>query len=344
MRDDSNAGSSKVGNVGSAHTAGSTHYPAGGANYPSSYRSVTAAAVGPMFKRISWGAVFAGLVIALVVQLTLSLLGIAVGASAIDPLQGDTPGKGIAIGAGIWFLVSTLISMYIGACVAAHLAGTVRRSDSVLHGVLTWGATTLFTVFLLTSALGNLIGGAMGVLGKAASSAGQAAGQAVGQEASASGEINVDVDSLKQKAQQMIGQASGASGAQSSQQGGQAASSPEKDPEVVAAMTRMYSRGGPQANPQDRQAVENILVTRYGMDRQEASATIQQWQQKLQQTKAQAEQKAREAGEAAASATSQAAFWSFLILVLGAAAAAFGGASARRGTVEAAPIEPVRAT
>lgn len=39
------------------------------------------------FKRISWGAVFAGLVVALVVQFILSLLGIGIGFGAMDPLQ-----------------------------------------------------------------------------------------------------------------------------------------------------------------------------------------------------------------------------------------------------------------
>src|SRR5256885_5421315 len=115
----------------------------------------------PVTRRVSWGAVFAGLAIGLAIQITLSLLGVAVGASTIDPLRGDTPGKGIAIGAGIWLLISGLISTYIGACIAAHLSGAVNKSDRMLHGLMTWGAATLLTAFLLSSALGNLLGGAM---------------------------------------------------------------------------------------------------------------------------------------------------------------------------------------
>ncbi len=44
-------------------------------------------------RRISWGAVFAGVIIVLIVQFLLSLLGVGIGASTIDPSQrgGGTP-------------------------------------------------------------------------------------------------------------------------------------------------------------------------------------------------------------------------------------------------------------
>ena len=42
-------------------------------------------------RRISWGAALAGVAIALVTQLGLSLLGVGIGVSTIDPLTGDTP-------------------------------------------------------------------------------------------------------------------------------------------------------------------------------------------------------------------------------------------------------------
>src|SRR5215208_5570360 len=41
--------------------------------------------------RISWGAVIAGVVLALVLQLTLNLLGIAIGTTQLDPHDPDAP-------------------------------------------------------------------------------------------------------------------------------------------------------------------------------------------------------------------------------------------------------------
>lgn len=103
-------------------------------------------------KRISWGAVFAGLVVALVTQLLLSVLGVGIGASTINPVSEDNPVTGIGLGAGIWFFVSTLLALFAGGWVAGRLAGLARKTDSALHGVLTWGSATLVTFFLLTKA------------------------------------------------------------------------------------------------------------------------------------------------------------------------------------------------
>src|SRR5689334_10248687 len=88
------------------------------------------AAVAPvapaLLKRISWGAIFAGVVIALAVQLVLSLLGIGIGASTIDPLSEQNPGKGLGIGAAVWFVISSLLATYAGAWVAGRLSGAPR--------------------------------------------------------------------------------------------------------------------------------------------------------------------------------------------------------------------------
>ena len=58
-----------------------------------------------------------------------------------------------------------------------------------------------------------------------------------------------------------------------------------------------------------------------------------------QQGAAASEQKVREAGDTAARVTSQAALWSFVMLALGAIAAALGGASGRRPMVETTMVE-----
>ncbi|RYF38416.1 MAG: hypothetical protein EOO27_50845, partial [Comamonadaceae bacterium] len=54
----------------------------------------------PWAATVSWGAVFAGLVLSLIVYLVLSVLGTAIGASAIDPLVDRNPFSGFGVGAG----------------------------------------------------------------------------------------------------------------------------------------------------------------------------------------------------------------------------------------------------
>ncbi|MBC7530676.1 MAG: hypothetical protein H7318_03795 [Oligoflexus sp.] len=73
----------------------------------------------PLFiiKRISWPAILGGVVVALAVQLLLSLLGLAIGASTIDPLKEQNPMAGLATGTGIWFALTMIISLYAGGWV-----------------------------------------------------------------------------------------------------------------------------------------------------------------------------------------------------------------------------------
>jgi hypothetical protein len=121
-------------------------------------------------RRISWAAILAGIIIVLVVQLSLGLFGIGIGASTIDPLQGETPTAfTFSIGAAIWWIVASMIALLAGGWVAGRLAGIPTQTDGLLHGLITWGAATVVTVYFLTSAAGSLIGGAFGVMGSALS-------------------------------------------------------------------------------------------------------------------------------------------------------------------------------
>lgn len=117
-------------------------------------------------KRISWGAILAGTIIALVTQLALSLLGLAIGLGTVDPTAEANPFSGLATGAGIWLAVSTILSLLAGGFTAARLAGLPKRTDGILHGLVTWGLVTLLAVFLTSSAVGRLVSGAVGVVGE----------------------------------------------------------------------------------------------------------------------------------------------------------------------------------
>ena len=123
-------------------------------------------------KRISWSAVFAGVLVAIVTQMLLTLLGIGVGLGTIDPVQEQNPTAGLGIGTAIWYIISSLLSLFVGGWVAGRLASTPRLFDGVIHGVLTWSLVTLFTVYLLTTAIGKIIGGASSLVGGIVSTAG----------------------------------------------------------------------------------------------------------------------------------------------------------------------------
>lgn len=250
---------------------------------------------------VSWGAIFAGLVIALSIQLLLNLLGIGIGASTVTPSNGDTPGTGLAIGAGIWFALSALVALWAGGWASGRLAGAVGRKNGMLHGFATWSLTTILTLYLLGSAIGGILGGAASVLGKAASLGGQgvaAAAPTLGSLAS---------------------QATGVTPADIKQQAGDVVS----DPAFQAFASDMFHNGQP--SPQDRANLVQVVAQKQGVSPQQADAEVTGWQQKFADAKQQASAKAAQAGDAAASGVAHTALWSFLALALGAGAATLGG-------------------
>jgi hypothetical protein len=133
-----------------------------------------------MLNRIAWGAVLAGVVAALVTQLVLNLLGIGLGAATLNPGTPDNPAAStFSIGAAIWFLLSGIIASFAGGYVAGRLSGQPKEATAGWHGLTAWAATTLVIFYLLTSALGGLVGGAYrsvsSALGGVTSAVGQTA-------------------------------------------------------------------------------------------------------------------------------------------------------------------------
>lgn len=92
-------------------------------------------------QRIRWGAVMAGLFLALGSHILLGCLGNAFGfTTGASSSQG--PLRYFGGNAGLWTMFTALSSTFIGGFAAAKLGGTIRRRDGVLSGALTW-ATSL---------------------------------------------------------------------------------------------------------------------------------------------------------------------------------------------------------
>jgi len=132
------------------------------------------APLGGALSRVSWGAVFAGLVMATALQITLTVLGAAIGLTALD---GDDSGKAFGIGAAIWALLVPLITLFIGGSTAGKLAGGRDRADGFIHGALVWALSLLLATWLLGTGASRLLGGTLNLAGNLTGSAVNAAGQ-----------------------------------------------------------------------------------------------------------------------------------------------------------------------
>lgn len=124
--------------------------------------------------RLSWGAIFAGLIVAMVTQIVLSVLGLAIGLTIWDP--GDAA-AGLAQGAGIWMAVAALISLFAGGVVTGRLAGVLTVGDGALHGGVMWGLSVVLTLWLTAAGAGMILGGAFQVVSTAAGAGYDLAGE-----------------------------------------------------------------------------------------------------------------------------------------------------------------------
>jgi len=70
-----------------------------------------------LLNRVSWGAVLAGVVVALVAHLILNMIGIGIGASTLEPTAGAAANpspSSFSIGAGVWWTISGIIASLAG--------------------------------------------------------------------------------------------------------------------------------------------------------------------------------------------------------------------------------------
>lgn len=139
---------------------------------------------------LSLGSVFAGILIALAVHITLMSLGAAIGLSAFDPADGDQLSRGTGIAAGVYSLIVAVLGMMAGGYVAAELSGAFNRLNATLHGITMWAGATVFAMALLTWGVGSAFFGTIGALGSTVKTAAVATG-------SASGSTSVNLNSVK---------------------------------------------------------------------------------------------------------------------------------------------------
>jgi hypothetical protein len=267
--------------------------------------------------RLSWGAIFAGVVIAVAVQLVLGILGAGIGLTMVDPVEGTTPGAaGFGIGAGIYWLVTTVLALGAGGFAAARVAGVHERFDALVHGLVVWGVTLILTLYLLTSAVGGIIGGAFRTVGAVAGAAGSTVGAAAPAAASVAG---IDANDVRSEAAAYLSDAPN----------DPAQMTPEQPQKEIARELPALARGGTDGQQAERRIVD-IVAAQRKISRPEAQAQVTRAKQQFAATKEKTIETAKSATDKAAGAAAGTSFVLVLALLVGAAASGFGATAATR--------------
>jgi len=300
----------------------------------------------PTIERISWPAVIAGLVVAMAAHMALSALGIGIGAAAVDPMNRRNPTGSVPTMLLFWMFASGLVALFVGGWVSGRMAGTIPF-DSAIHGVITWALATVAMFLFATTSLGYIVGGMFRLLGQGVSAAAGAAaskvpeGARMAKDAIADNLPQFDWKSIKREAKSLLHSAAAAGNEESSaekpkpqgRKNGDTGRIPDFDEDEVGELLQTaYGTVRETMNAADRDELIDVITSRTGVTKEEAGKTLDKWEKMYREAKKkynelveQAKQSAREAADAATSAISHVAIWTFAGLVFGVVVAAAGG-------------------
>ena len=305
-------------------------------------------------KRLSWGAVFAGVIVAIIIQLLLSLLGVGIGFVSFNPTSDTSALGGFGTGAMIWWVIAVIISLFAGGWVSGWLSTTNHKIDRMLHGVLTWSLFALFSLYIVTTSIGALVGGVGSIIGKGLSAAGGAIKESTPALSNLVGDQlgidNEDLKNLKEEATLLLRQTGKSElkpenlektakdlkdDAESTAKS--AAEDPQNaDTEVESLLSKLFSKGDETLSELDKEALINVVSARTGKSKAEATETVNSWittvqdiKEKVKQVTQEAGDKAKQVGEDVTDAVGKFAIFSFFALLIGAAAAVFGASMGR---------------
>ncbi|PZP40112.1 MAG: PhnA-like protein [Pseudomonas fluorescens] len=260
---------------------------------------------------ISWRSVLAGVTVALAVTIILNLIGMAIGFSTVDPATGDTPSlMAVSIWAAIWYVMTAIVAAFAGGWVASYLSNRNYGRLGAWHGLVTWAVSTLVMVYLISSAMGTMVGGTLSAVGSTAQTA-----------ALASAPATANVNPLDQLDSQVRAYNGNDARALS---------------DVTTQNIRRMIYGEPANVEQLRAQAVNAAMRANNMTEEQARAYVAQLEQDYRVAAEQIKTKAAQAAEATAKGIARVSLLAALTLIFGAIAGWMGGntvTNMRRETV-----------
>jgi hypothetical protein len=309
--------------------------------------------------RISWGAILAGTLTALVVVSMLNLLGLGIGFSTIDPMTESDPLNGLGTGTLIWLGLSNLVALFVGGMVAGRMSGYPSKSDGGLHGFLSWALFALVSFFLITSAVGTMVNGLSSAVSGVFGGSQNDRVKVILDEAQQKGEddTTLSYENIKKEAFQLINKAEKYNilPEDASENTRQTVNETEKEAKQAfndlnldqnidnffndlsfdldenGDLKITVDGGVDFLNKED---LKNYLAENTGLSEAEINGMIKKWDKNIEMAVdkaemyyAKAKQKAIKYSDIAADALATASIVAFIIFFLGALAAFFGGAT-----------------
>jgi hypothetical protein len=258
---------------------------------------------------VSWAAVIGGALAAVAISLLLVALGSGIGLSSVSPWTAANPSATtFTLLAAIWLIIVQWLSSGLGGYLAGRLrtkwagihTGEVFFRDTV-HGFLAWALASILVAAFATSSISSAVSSAGRAISSIAGSAASTATQAATNQSS--GTNGYFLDALFRKDQPD-------------------ANAPPQ--EVRAEAGRILARSIANGNlePGDRAYLAKLIAAHTGISQQDAEKRVDDT---VAQMKA-AEEKAKQAADAARKTSAEASFYLFFSMLIGAFIASTAGA------------------
>ena len=109
----------------------------------------------PVRNRVQWGPIIAGVLTSIATLLILSVLGLAIGASAFEPRDA---GESIGTGAAIWGALSAIVAFFLGGWVAAKTAAVGGPGSGMINGLMVGATILALLLWLVGSGVASIVG------------------------------------------------------------------------------------------------------------------------------------------------------------------------------------------
>lgn len=288
------------------------------------------------FRYLDWGPVILGALGAAAMSVVLLAFGSALGLSVVSPYPyAGISAKGAAILAAVYLALVMVASFAAGGYIAGRMRSPWRTTDETesyfrdgAHGFGVWAIGVLLGAALAASGVGAVVSAA----GKAttaiaaAGTAGAASNPAMGQLSLRPTDYAIDRLLAPGPAAAAADPAATAAPAGSAQAPAMQARRTRADLEAPMARALASSLTSPQLDVRDRTYLARVVAEQTGMSQAEAEKRVDETYADLKA----AEQKARDAADAARKTAIIAAFLAAATLAIGCAAACAGaGVGAR---------------
>ena len=280
----------------------------------------------------SWGAIFAGAVVAVALSLILLTLGAGLGFASVSPWSDHgLSASAFTVASTIWLIVTQWLSAAAGGYIAGRLRHRWLATHThevffrdTAHGLVTWAVATLFATAVVAGSATSVLGGAVHAVGRTAAAGGETAAtmgrselrgerNSIGPDSIGAPSFVYDLDKLFR----------GNASSNSTGNGQDHSAADDARVQVMHIGTTIAMSGA--VSDEDRQYLAYLVATKAGVSTDEAKQRVNTFIQSVKDASEQAKAVVDEARKSAATAALYTAFALLIGAFIASVSAAIGG-------------------